>query len=461
MFRDNRINIYLNELYPGFRLKEWLTSDESASERVSEFIEELELLDLRAQYLSEEICLDSSNPNGLLYRITKLVKHYVKKTFPNDQARHEALDRICHGGNTKFGTSDSGELFGLLTSKLAPIQHESVEELIPLKDMKNVEVPTRFGDILFLPRDSNIIVIGDTHGDLASTKHVINEVNDFISEGAVIVFLGDYVNNGLKNWENLREVLKFQKANSSSVILLSGNHEFRETYLTALKEHFLTHWDHFTAKKLPERLRNRLPEEDNHYGHIRFDLIRSFGIAEGERIYKAFEDWGMKLPYICISDNLMISHSIGKIEGDKKIQLSDLINAKQRDAEDIKRLGYEAWKARKSSIHSAMVNNRIITSELLDEFRDEIQVNQFVVGHSHYRSGDNKLYGDKDLTTVASSDPYSPDSGHYMYYEMVKKRAEKRSAESLPDGDAFACYLSFKKAPDRKRRMKTFPVSVE
>ena len=449
MLPDTPIQHYLTEL-----CEEQRTSGRSTSQTAAEFIQELTWLDMQAKYLAEEICLDSANADGLPDRATNLLNHYLKNSFPTDQAKNDALERLCHAAHTNRGSANSDDLFNLLTAESQTIAQASPEKPSPLQEMKDVKAPTRFGDIVFLPPNAEIIVIGDTHGDLASTQQIIDEIekSQAISRGVIIIFLGDYVHNGLKNWQNLHQVLKLQQAHPRSVILLSGNHESRETYLTALKEHFHIHWRRFTPAQLPVRLRNRNPQADNHYGHMRFDLIRSFGFVEGEKIYSAFTDWGMRLPYICISDKLMISHSIGKVAG-TSLQLSDLIKAKQQDAETIRHIGYQAWNARRQTSHAALVNNRTITRDLLDAFGATLQVNQFVVGHCHYRSGDTIQLGNKTLTTVVSSHPYSPDSGHYMYYEMVVKRAEKRGEEALAGGRAFACYLSFTTAPDRTRKM--------
>ena len=90
-------------------------------------------------------------------------------------------------------------------------------------------------------KNAAVYIIGDTHGDWASTQQIIEEImrntsfnSRDESHNPYVVFLGDYVNNGLKNIENLMGILKFQAAFPGRVILLNGNHEFNETYHTAL-----------------------------------------------------------------------------------------------------------------------------------------------------------------------------------------------------------------------------------
>ena len=156
----------------------------------------------------------------------------------------------------------------------------------------------------------------------------------------------------------------------------------------------------------------------------------------------------MKLPYICINgQGLVICHSLGRPDGiERPISWDDLVNGKKADKDDMIRYGYEAWKGRKLSYHAAMVNSRDFTEPLLSHIAGAIkqEVAYFVVGHTHYRSGDIQVAGDKRIITLCSSSQASPDAGHYMHNEMHIKRKARIPAENLPDGDALPCYLSYK-----------------
>jgi len=72
-------------------------------------------------------------------------------------------------------------------------------------------------------RGDNVLFVGDTHGDFDSTKRIVeiflNGRYDYI------IFLGDYVDRGVSQIENLNYVLCLKMLYPESVILLRGNHE--------------------------------------------------------------------------------------------------------------------------------------------------------------------------------------------------------------------------------------------
>ena len=182
---------------------------------------------------------------------------------------------------------------------------------------------------------------------------------------------------------NLLEILRFQQAYPDRVILLSGNHEYHETLYTALNEFFHVHWTNATEKPYPGKL------PPHHYGHVRLEFLRKFGVIEGEKLYAAFVAWGMRLPYVCFgADGLMLSHTVGKAPGiDGPVTFADMLHAKRDDAACIKQASLGVCRRRQPSQHTAMVTNRVIDAALLEEF-SALGVTHIVVGHSHYRSGD-------------------------------------------------------------------------
>jgi hypothetical protein len=327
--------------------------------------------------------------------------------------------------------------------------HDNLRDLYSGVDLESA---AQWRDVVFLPPQAAIYVIGDSHGDTRSTRRVLDEIQrvtnfDSAPNKPYVVFLGDYVHNGLDSVGNLVEILRFQKQHPQHVILLSGNHDSRESWYTALDGYFGVHWTNATQNPLAGK---RPPD---HYGHARLELARKFGAVVGEQLYQDFADWGASLPYICFdAHGLMMSHSLGKLAG--PIQLADLVGAKQDELASDRGLGCVSWK-RKSSPHAALVNNRAINGALLDEF-GALGVSQFVVGHSHYRSGDIMLHGGKMLITVCPSHPLSPDAGHYMYQEMEIHRNKHRARQGLPQGAASACYVSFTQGQERK--IKVHPV---
>lgn len=65
----------------------------------------------------------------------------------------------------------------------------------------------------------NALIIGDTHGDVDTT------LNAFNYEADAYVFLGDYVDRGPYQIENILELMRLKIQQPRRIILLRGNHE--------------------------------------------------------------------------------------------------------------------------------------------------------------------------------------------------------------------------------------------
>lgn len=68
----------------------------------------------------------------------------------------------------------------------------------------------------------NTLLVGDTHGDLQSTVNAFRRAEEL---GASLIFLGDYVDRGPQQLENLAAVLDGKLESPSKIYLLRGNHE--------------------------------------------------------------------------------------------------------------------------------------------------------------------------------------------------------------------------------------------
>lgn len=67
------------------------------------------------------------------------------------------------------------------------------------------------------------ILIGDTHGDYSSSRKALNYL---LNESLVgVVFLGDYVDRGPFQLENIVALLEKKLENPKRIVLLRGNHE--------------------------------------------------------------------------------------------------------------------------------------------------------------------------------------------------------------------------------------------
>ena len=72
---------------------------------------------------------------------------------------------------------------------------------------------------------SEVVFVGDTHGDFEATQLVIER---HPPKEATLVFLGDYVDRGPKSSENLNFLLQLKLDYPDKLFLLMGNHEGRK-----------------------------------------------------------------------------------------------------------------------------------------------------------------------------------------------------------------------------------------
>ncbi|MFC1712930.1 metallophosphoesterase [Candidatus Poribacteria bacterium] len=292
-----------------------------------------------------------------------------------------------------------------------------------VKGIRNIEELSHYGAVVFLPAGGTLYIVGDTHGDPVSVERIVSEINfRERADDAYLVFLGDYANNGLNSIDNLIALLSLEEEFPDRVVLLGGNHESRESYLAALNEYFIVHWNNAKENLFLDKY------PPNHYGHLRLELITRFGVEKGEEIYDLFGEWGKRLPYIAFSaKGVMMSHSIG------------LPSESMGETLDLERLAYA--KRRSEAFYHRMVSNRDSLPSFLGRFTADLGVDVFVVGHSHYRSGDVEENG--RLVTICSSDKKSPEAGHYMENEFRWERLAGKGAKEGRKGRADAYYVMF------------------
>lgn len=112
--------------------------------------------------------------------------------------------------------------------------------------------------IVYLGEEGEGVFIGDTHGDLKSTKNIIKQIK-FPAKNYFLIFLGDYVDRGERQLENLEFILNLKVKYKDRVFLLRGNHEEKELnsyygFLESLSDREL--WERFN--KMFELLPNLL-----------------------------------------------------------------------------------------------------------------------------------------------------------------------------------------------------------
>jgi predicted phosphodiesterase len=76
--------------------------------------------------------------------------------------------------------------------------------------------------LIHLPSEGRVVFVGDTHGDLDATEHVIHQ---YLKTPFRMGFLGDYVDRGPYSKENILYLLHMKKEHPEEIFLLAGNHE--------------------------------------------------------------------------------------------------------------------------------------------------------------------------------------------------------------------------------------------
>lgn len=77
-------------------------------------------------------------------------------------------------------------------------------------------------NLIRITEADKIVFVGDTHGDLETSKYVVKE---YLNSQNKIVFLGDYVDRGPNSKENLDFLLGRKLQYPNNLYLLQGNHE--------------------------------------------------------------------------------------------------------------------------------------------------------------------------------------------------------------------------------------------
>jgi hypothetical protein len=409
----------------------------------------------QSEYLVEETYLSyEGGGRSLEERVISFIRAIAKGEFgATTPGKAAALEGIIREIKTPEVPSDKfWKILGLMRTDRERNLSRKWDGEIPEKFSRMPDDKVVFCDgVVSLPAPGTLYVVGDTHGDAETVKKLVECSRKSLQQqdDVYVVFLGDYVNNGLNSIDTLISVLELKKDFPESVVLLSGNHEFRETYFTAIREYFETHWKN--AASHPSK------SPPSHYDHIRLELAKKFGVERGEAVYALFAEWGRSLPYIAYSaKGVMMSHSIGLPPeyvgkgSTRTLSLRVLAQAKRgADERAFEQLGYEAWRREAHNLHAYMVNGRSVDPGTLERFR-ALGARVFAIGHNHYRSGDIHKKGEMVaadigqegiLVTLCSSVPDSPDAGHYIGHQFgCRRNCEQREGRS---GLARACILKF------------------
>ena len=99
-----------------------------------------------------------------------------------------------------------------------------------LKEEKGRNTGLRMtGNMQYIPKGGNAVVIGDLHGDESSLVKILKET-DFVErvkkgEKLKLIFLGDYIDRGPNQVEVVNIVFELKRSFPDNVVMLRGDHE--------------------------------------------------------------------------------------------------------------------------------------------------------------------------------------------------------------------------------------------
>jgi len=112
--------------------------------------------------------------------------------------------------------------------------------------------------IAYLPAKGKAIFVGDLHGDFGALMSIL-EKTKFIEnmnkkENLYLVFLGDYIDRGLRQIETIKCVLELKRKYPKNVILLRGNHDAHQVYITGHDFPYISELSEEYSKRIFEKL---------------------------------------------------------------------------------------------------------------------------------------------------------------------------------------------------------------
>jgi len=146
----------------------------------------------------------------------------------------------------------------------------------------------------------NVLIMGDTHGDYEVSRKILDRF--LKKEDLLVVALGDYVDRGPRQIENVNFLFQKKREYPDKLILLRGNHEWREmnesygfsNVVKTLFDNDASVYDRYedVFSEMPVALRIRKPNVLLLHGGIPIDPAgaRTITLKEIKKIPKGIKD---------------------------------------------------------------------------------------------------------------------------------------------------------------------------
>lgn len=205
---------------------------------------------------------------------------------------------------------------------------------------------------------SDILFVGDTHGDFETTKSIINRYFDLDH----LIFLGDYIDREPTLWGsiyNLTYLLILKSKYPEKIVLLKGNHECN-----------------YAIPCYP-------------YEFEREILSRFHSFTLHSKYVEAFSS----MPLMILANNIFAAHG-GILKG------ADLKQLRNIDKNDLQAIESIVWSDPVNSPISRGAGDPFDEVDLI-KFLDKIRARVFIRGHDYNTLG-TSIYQDRCLTIFSS-----------------------------------------------------------
>jgi len=227
------------------------------------------------------------------------------------------------------------------------------------------------GNLQYIPKGGNAIIIGDLHGDESSLVKILKETS-FVEkvkkgEKLTLVFLGDYIDRGPNPLETLNIVLELKRSFRDNVVMLRGDHELQ-------------------------------PSSPNSPGGQEFleECTKRYKDFDGNVYRHYLEVLGM-LPLAAKSENkiLFVHGGVGE-----RTSEADMVHGGEEVERDLVWNDFAEIEGVRDNTNRGI--GKLVGPDVLKEVRDRMDCNIVINGHEPVEAGRVERFGSK-LATINSN----------------------------------------------------------
>ena len=290
-------------------------------------------------------------------------------------------------------------------------------------------------------QNAECIVIGDLHGDLDSLNNILLRTNfedkAKSKDNIYLVFMGDYVDRGLRSIETLNRVLELKIKFPEQVIVLRGNHDNVDLIKRSLNDEDIPpmpsdiksqgcsekqwagYWENWNEIPIdhPEDY-----EEDRNERKFPQDLRHRFGEKEGMKLFRLFKKMCLALPSVIFTGNhYMIGHgAVPHGEGTLQNGIQELLGPDRDIVQEQLRCNHVAIDDNITDdiLHLRFANPylREVSQQRVVKVLDAYGVSVFIHGHDEFVSP-YVLMGNGRIVTIISADGKSADASKHITWQ--------------------------------------------